>query len=252
MSYFGKSQVPTAYGFALDVHRPHHQNGCPPSGWIPSARKQLCLVHRQRAAGFEESWKGHLVSFLRSAHDGWRTSEASTDCFIKVCVSFWSFLVGFAFSTFIFTSPTFAHGQLRQRFLVQLHDTALQGRQHLPYDLIFVDEVGFIDAPTFEAILAQWDFSGRRSLLLFAGDEGQLRPPSGHEAAQRSQRWREVVVLQLQSSLRASSTAGFSSGLAVLLAFAMARGCGKLSAREFTLIICCCDIGICLFQYFFA
>ncbi|CAJ1366649.1 unnamed protein product, partial [Effrenium voratum] len=78
-------------------------------------------------------------------------------------------------------------------------------RSHLPYGLIFVDEVGFLDQPTFEEILRQWDQTGRRMPLLFAGDRSQLSPPSGLSPAMDSARWPEVVQMRLSANVRASN-----------------------------------------------
>lgn len=61
----------------------------------------------------------------------------------------------------------------------------------LPYDLIIIDEIGFVDWQKFERVMWHWDHNGRWPVLLFAGDFEQLTPPSGLEAAHHSCRWRD-------------------------------------------------------------
>ena len=46
----------------------------------------------------------------------------------------------------------------------------------LAYDLIIIDEIGFVDWQKFDRVMWHWDHKGRWPVLLFAGDFEQLTP----------------------------------------------------------------------------
>ncbi|CAJ1432317.1 unnamed protein product [Effrenium voratum] len=76
-----------------------------------------------------------------------------------------------------------------------------------PLGLILADEVGFIGARRFDAMIGAWQRSTAPCPVVFFGDFGQLTAPDGSGPATGCNFWRRVSVLRLRQCIRAPDPA---------------------------------------------
>ena len=75
----------------------------------------------------------------------------------------------------------------------------------LPYRVVLVDEVFFLDVEQFDTIMHVWHQHGCAFTLVFAGDRHQLDPPSGLPRCDTSRAWSTLQKTVLQTQFRAQN-----------------------------------------------